>query len=55
MEQKTNDKNKSGLLREIVRYLVFGVLTTVVSMASNFGVLWGGKAIFGVTENEGAT
>lgn len=55
MEQKTNDKKQSGLLREIVRYLVFGVLTTVVSMASNFGVLWGGKAIFGVTENEGAT
>mgnify|MGYP002512369947 CR=1 FL=1 len=55
MVQKTNDKKKSGLLSEIVRYLVFGVLTTVVSMASNFGVLWGGKAIFGVTENEGAT
>ena len=55
MSQKINDKKDNGLLSEIVKYLVFGVLTTVVSMASNFGVLWGGKAIFGVTENEGAT
>ena len=55
MAQKTNDKKKNGLLSEIVKYLVFGVLTTVVSMASNFGVLWGGKAIFGVEGNEGTT
>lgn len=39
---------------EIFRYLVFGVLTTVVSMVSNFGVLWGGKAIFAVTDTESA-
>ena len=49
------NKHKSGIANEIIRYLVFGVLTTVVSMVSNFGILWGGKAIFGVTENEGVT
>lgn len=47
--------NKQSLVREIFRYLAFGVLTTVVAMVSNFGILWGGKAIFGVTENEGGT
>ena len=36
MEQKTNDKKQSGLLREIVRYLVFGVLTTVVNLVAFF-------------------
>lgn len=49
-----NSTNKQGLAQEIVRYLVFGVLTTVVSMVSNFGVLWGGKAIFGITDEGGA-
>ncbi len=47
-------KNKA-LANEIAKYLAFGVLTTLVSMVSNFGILWGGKAIFGVTENSGAT
>ena len=54
MSNKTNNENKSGLAREIFRYLLFGVLTTVVSMVSNFGILWGGKALLGVTEDEGA-
>ena len=39
---------------EIIRYLIFGVLTTVVSMITNFGVLWGGRAIFGIVGQEGA-
>lgn len=43
-----------GLANEIFRYLVFGVLTTVVSMVSNFGILWGGRAIFGIEDHEGA-
>ena len=31
--------------REIVMYLIFGVLTTVVSMATYFGTLWFGERI----------
>lgn len=45
---------KCGLGGEIFRYLVFGILTTVVSMVSNFAVLWGGKALFGISEAESA-
>lgn len=56
MQEKTAEKqNKGGLVREIARYLLFGVLTTAVAMVSNFGILWGGKAVFGVTENAGTT
>ena len=55
MAQNTKKDRKAGLLIEIVKYLVFGVLTTVVSMVSNFGVLWGGKLLFGVEGNEGTT
>ena len=55
MAQKTKKDKKTGLLTEIIKYLVFGVLTTVVSMVSNFGVLWGGKLLLGVEGNEGTT
>lgn len=39
---------------EIVRYLIFGVMTTVVSLVSNFAVLWSGKAIFSIESLESA-
>ena len=42
MDQK--NKNKDNL-REIAVYLIFGVLTTVVSMATYFGTLWFGERI----------
>ena len=42
MDQK--NKNKDNL-REIAVYLLFGVLTTVVSMATYFGTLWFGERI----------
>ena len=50
--KKQNDAStpQDGMASEIFRYLVFGVLTTVVSMISNFGVLWGGRAVFGIDD-----
>ena len=41
---------KASLATEIVRYLLFGVLTTAVSMVSNFGILWGGQLLFNITD-----
>ncbi len=33
--------------REIIVYLVFGVITTVVNWVVYFGIIWGAKTIFG--------
>lgn len=52
--KKDTPTPRGGLANEIFRYLVFGVLTTVVAMVSNFGILWGGRAIFGIEDHEGA-
>lgn len=41
---------RGGLAREIARYLLFGVFTTAVSMVSNFGILWGGQWLLGITD-----
>ncbi len=38
--------------REIILYLVFGLLTTVVSFAAYFVVLWSGQSIAGIPEND---
>lgn len=46
MDQK--NKNKDNL-REIAVYLLFGVLTTVVSMATYFGVLWFGESVMSIS------
>ncbi len=46
----TGSNKKQGLAAEIGRYLLVGVLTTVVSMVSNFGILWGGQRIFDITD-----
>jgi putative flippase GtrA len=51
--KKYKDKS-GGLGGEIIRYLVFGVLTTFVSLGSNFGVLWGGKALFSIEDTRSA-
>lgn len=42
---KENSKRKENL-HEIAVYLLFGVLTTVVSMATYFGILWAGEYLF---------
>ena len=36
-------------------YLVFGVLTTLVSWVVRFGILWPGKALLGIESEEGTT
>ena len=41
-------ENKSGTPREIVSYLIFGVLATAVAMVTYFGILWLGEYIFAV-------
>ncbi len=38
--------------REIILYLVFGVLTTVVSFAAYFAVFWTWKAVAGIPEDD---
>ena len=45
------DLNKTS--REIISYLIFGVLTTAVSMATYFGILWIGKGILHIGPDEG--
>ena len=46
MENKAKKNTK-----EVLLYLVFGVLTTAVSWIVRFGILWPGKALLGI-ENE---
>jgi len=53
-KQNGSSTPQDGIAREIFRYLVFGVLTTAVAMVSNFGILWGGRAVFGIEDHEGA-
>lgn len=43
-------KNKKA--KEIILYLVFGALTTAVSMATYFGILWLGEAILTINPSE---
>ena len=38
-----NNSKRKDALREIAVYLLFGVLTTVVAMATYFGILWFGE------------
>jgi putative flippase GtrA len=38
-----NNSKRKDALREIAVYLIFGVLTTVVAMATYFGTLWFGE------------
>ena len=46
MENKAKKNTK-----EVLLYLVFGVLTTAVSWIVRFGILWPGKALLEI-ENE---
>ena len=45
------ENNAKKTTKEAVMYLVFGVLTTVVSWIVRFGILWPGKALLEI-ENE---
>ena len=44
-------KNKENL-REIAVYLIFGVLTTAVSMGTYFGILWMGENILKISPED---
>lgn len=54
MPNEQNDSRRPGragggaLRSEGIRYLIFGVLTTLVSLVTYFAILWGGEAAFGV-------
>lgn len=46
MENKAKKNTK-----EVLLYLLFGVLTTAVSWIVRFGILWPGKALFDIKDN----
>ena len=41
-------ENKNSTPKEVASYLIFGVLTTVVAMATYFGTLWLGEYILAI-------
>lgn len=44
------ENNAKKTTKEAIMYLVFGVLTTLVSWVVRFGILWPGKAIFAIED-----
>ena len=52
--EKTEEKKaqKKALSREVVMYLVFGVLTTFVGWAVYFAIMLGGRAIFSIPNDD---
>ena len=50
IEEKS--KQKKALSREVITYLIFGVLTTLVGWAVYFAVMLGGKAIFSIPSED---
>lgn len=44
------ENNAKKTTKEAVMYLVFGVLTTLVSWVVRFGILWPGKALFDIKD-----
>ena len=55
MHSESKNSSAANTLRsEVTRYIIFGLLTTVVSLISNFAVLWGGRAALGITEGDSA-
>lgn len=49
---KEQDSRARGLRREIIMYIIFGVLTTVVSFGVYYAVMAAGRAVFGVEPDE---
>lgn len=55
MENNVNNSNKSAkkrLSREVLMYLLFGVLTTLVGWAVYFAIMLCGRAIFSIPNND---
>ena len=52
--KRTEEKKaqKKALSREVVMYLVFGVLTTFVGWAVYFAIMLGGRAIFSIPNDD---
>lgn len=44
-------KNFCRKHEEVIRYLAFGVITTILSFAMFYGALWAAKTFFGALEN----
>ena len=51
-KKETKKETKKALSREVLTYLVFGVLTTVVGWAVYFAVMIGGRAIFSIPNDD---
>ena len=47
------DQNKKKLIIELVAYLFFGVMTTVVALVTYFVILWLGEHALGIDPNSG--
>ena len=52
MENNVNNSKKKALSREVVTYLIFGVLTTLVGWAVYFGIMLGGRAVFSISSED---
>lgn len=52
--RRPEEPGAGGLSSEIFRYLIFGVLTTLVSLVSNFAVFWGGRGVLGIEDDPAA-
>ena len=51
-KKETKKETKKALSREVLTYLVFGVLTTFVGWAVYFAVMIGGRAIFSIPNDD---
>ena len=55
-EEKASEQNKStekkALSREVITYLIFGVMTTIVGWAVYFAIMLGGRAIFSIPNDD---
>ncbi len=47
-----NDKLRAGLSREIIMYVIFGALTTVVSFGTYFLIMAAGRALLSVSPDD---
>ena len=52
VSEKNGGSQKKALSREVVTYLVFGVLTTFVGWAVYFAIMLGGRAIFSIPSED---
>ena len=51
-EKEEKNAQKKALSREVITYLIFGVLTTFVGWAVYFAIMIGGRAIFSIPNDD---